>query len=77
MRLLSTLLEQLVAVRLLVLAQRQADDVDVVLLHRPLQRQTPAAADLEQRHTRLEVEPVEVLVDVGDLRFGQRDVGAR
>ena len=68
------LAEQLVAVGLLVLAQRQADDVDVVLLHRPLQRQAPAAADLEQRHARLEVQLVEVLVDLGDLRLGQRDV---
>ena len=68
------LAQQLGAVRLLVLAQRQADDVDVVLLHRALQRQAPAAADLEQRHARLEVEPVEVLVDVGDLRLGQRDI---
>ena len=56
--------------------QRQADDVDVVLLHRPLQRQAPAAADLEQRHARLEVELVEVQVDVGDLRLRQRDIGA-
>src|SRR5258705_33418 len=68
--------QQLVAVGLLVLGERQPDDVDVVLLHRALQGQTPAAADLEQRHARLEIEPVEVLVDVGDLRLRQRDVRA-
>ena len=67
--------QQLVAVGLLVLRQRQADDVDVVALHRPLQRQAPAAADLQQRHARLEVELVEVQVDIGDLRLRQRDIG--
>src|SRR5690606_24386894 len=68
------LLQQLRTVRLLIPRQRQADDVDVVLLDRPPQGQTPTAPDVEQGHPRLEVELVEVEVDIGDLRVGQRGV---
>ena len=68
--------QQLLAVGVLVLRQRQTDDVDVVLLQRALHRGAPAAADVEQRHARLEIELVEVEVDLGDLRFLQRHVVA-
>src|SRR5271165_6687074 len=36
----------------LIAAERDADDVDVVLLHRSDQRPAPPAADVEQRHSR-------------------------
>ena len=47
------LIEQLLAVGVLVFGQGQADDVDVVLLDGALHRRTPAAADVEQGHPRL------------------------
>ena len=63
-------------VRLLVLAQSQADDVDVVLLDRPHHRRTPAAADVEQRHAGLEAELAKGEVDLGELRLLERHVVA-
>ena len=50
------LVEQLLAQRALVAAERQADDVDVVLLDGSAHRRTPAAADVEQRHPRPQIE---------------------
>ena len=59
------------AVGLLISAQCQTDHVDVVLLHGALQGQAPAAADIKQGHTWPEVKPLQMLIDVGDLRLGQ------
>jgi hypothetical protein len=53
------LVETLLHVRLLVAAQGQADDVDVVPLERPDDGGAPAAADVEQRLTRLQPELAE------------------
>ena len=47
------LVQQLLAEGGLVLAQGQADDVDVVALDRALHHRTPTAADVKQRHPRL------------------------
>ena len=51
----------------LVFAQRQADDVDVVLLDRAHHRRTPATADVEQRHAGLQPQFAERQVDLGPL----------
>src|ERR1700712_2563094 len=56
---------------LLVLAQREADDVDVVVLQRALERRAPAATDVEQGHARLEAQLAKRQVDLGDLCFLQ------
>ena len=61
---------------LLVAAQRQADDVDVVFLQSAVDRGAPAAADVEQSHPRLEAEFAEGQVDLGQLRFLERHVVA-
>ena len=63
-------------VGVLVLAQRQADDVDVILLECAVQGRAPAAADVEQGHSRLEPELAQRQVDLGDLRFFKRHVVA-
>ena len=64
------------AVGVLVLAQRQADDVDVVLLHgalhggpQPQPMSSSVMPGLRSSLSRLQV-------DLGDLRLFQRDVGA-
>ena len=62
--------------RLLVLAQRQTDDVDVVPLEGAVQGGTPAAADVEQCHAWLEAQLAERQVDLGDLRLLERHVVA-
>lgn len=56
----------------LVFAERQADDVDVVLLHGVAHGGTPAAADVEQRHSRLEVQLVQRELALGVLGLFQR-----
>ena len=61
---------------LLVAAQGQADDVDVVALEGSVDGGAPAAADVEQRHARLEAELAEGQVDLGDLGFLKRHVVA-
>ena len=66
--------EQMLAVDALVLAQRQADDVDVVVLDRALHDRTPAATDVEQRHSGLQVELAQREVDLGHLRVFERHV---
>ena len=66
----------LLDVSLLVAAQRQADDVDVVALHGTAHRGAPAATDVEQRHAGLETELAQGQVDLGDLRLFQRHVVA-
>ena len=66
--------EPLLDVGLLVLAQRQPDDVDVVFLDRPHHGRAPAATDVEQRHAGLEVKLAQRQIDLGDLRLFQRDV---
>ncbi len=61
--------QHLLGAGVLVLGQCQADDVDVILLDGSLHRGAPAAADVQQRHARLEVQLVQVEVDFGDLGF--------
>ena len=61
---------------LLVTAQRQAEDVDVVALQRAVDRGAPAAADVEQRHAGLQSELAEGEVDLGELCFLERHVVA-
>ena len=56
--------------------QGQADDVNVVLLDRPHHRGAPPAADVDQRHARLEAQLAERQVDLGHLRFFERHVVA-
>ena len=63
-------------VGLLVAAQRQADDVDVVAFDGAVQSGAPAAADVEQRHARLQAELAEGQVDLGDLGLFERHVVA-
>ena len=70
------LVEQLLHVGLLVLAQRQTDDVDVVFLDRPHHGRAPAAADVEQRHPGLQGQLAQRQIDLGDLRLLQRHVVA-
>jgi hypothetical protein len=60
----------------LVLGQRQADHVDVVLLDRAAHRAAPAAADVEQRHPGFQAELAQRQVDLGLLGFLQRHVVA-
>jgi hypothetical protein len=61
---------------LLVLAEGQADDVDVVFLDGPHHRRAPAAADVEQRHPGLQAQLAQRQVDLGALRLFQRHVVA-
>ncbi len=70
------LVEHLLHVGGLVLAQRQPDDVDAILLDRPAHGRTPAAADVEQRHARLKAQLAQRQVDLGDLCLFQRHVVA-
>jgi hypothetical protein len=63
-------------VGLLVAAQCQADDVDVVFLQGAVDRGAPAAADVEQSHPRREAEFAEGQVDLGELCFLERHVVA-
>ncbi len=56
---------------LLIAAQGQPDDVDVVLLDRPAHRGAPAAADVEQRHPGLQAQLAQRQVDLGELRLVQ------
>ena len=60
----------------LVLAERQADDVDVVFLDRAQHRGAPAAADVQQRHPGLQPQLAQRQIDLGDLRLFQRHVVA-
>jgi len=64
------------AVLTLVAAQRDTDDVDVVLLYGELQRAAPPASDVEQRHPRLEAELSQRQIELGVLRLFQRHVVA-
>ena len=66
----------LLDVGLLILAQRQADDVDVVVLDGAHHGRAPAAADVQQRHARLEAEFAQRQIDLGDLRLFERHVVA-
>ncbi len=66
--------EQVLDVVGLVLAQGEADNVDVVALHRAHHGGAPAAADVEQSHARLESEFAQREIDLGDLRLFQRHV---
>jgi hypothetical protein len=50
------LVQTLLHVRLLIAAQRQTDDVDVIALERTNDRGAPPAPDIEQCHPRLEPE---------------------
>ncbi len=68
--------EQLLDVGLLVLRQGEPDDVHVVLLDRAHQRRAPAAADVEQRHVRLQAQLAQRQVDLGDLSLLKRHVVA-
>ena len=63
-------------VGLLVAAQGQADDVDVVALDRALHGGAPAAAHVEQRHAGPEAELAQGQIDLGDLRLFQGHVVA-
>jgi hypothetical protein len=64
------------AVNLLVLAQRQADDVDVVFLDSALHHRTPPATDVEKRHAGLQFQLVEREIDLRHLRVFERHVVA-
>ena len=68
------LIENLLAQGVLVLAQGQPDDVHVVLLDSALHHGGPAAADVEQCHSGLEVQLAQREVDLGDLRLFERHV---
>ncbi len=69
--------EDALDVRLLVLAEGESDDVDVVLLDGPQHRRAPpAAADVEQGHARFEAQLAQRQVDLGELSFLQRHVVA-
>ena len=68
--------ENLFHMGLLVLAQGQSDDVDVVALDGSHHGRTPAAADIEQRHAGLQAQLAQGEVDFGQLRFFQRHVVA-
>ncbi|GAA44290.1 hypothetical protein NCGM2209_0892 [Mycobacterium tuberculosis NCGM2209] len=59
----------------LVFAQGQADDVDVVLGDRVSHGGTPAAADVEQRHAGLKVQLVQCQLALRVLRLFQRHIG--
>ena len=61
-------------VGLLVAAQCQADGVDVVAFDGSAQSGAPAAADVEKRHTGLQIELAEGEVDLGHLGLFQRHV---
>ena len=58
---------------MLVLGQRQTDDIDVVLLHRPSRGRAPAAPDIQQRHAGLQAQLAQRKVDLGNLGLCQRD----
>ena len=60
----------------LVSGQGEADDVHVVLLDGAAHGGTPAAADVEQRHSRCEAEFSEGEVDLGCLGLFERHVVA-
>jgi hypothetical protein len=68
--------EQLLDVCGLIAAQRQADDVDIVSLDRPLHCRAPTAADIKHFHAGIEAEFVQHKVDLGDLGLFQRHVVA-
>ena len=70
------LVEHLLHMNGLVLGQRETHHVDVVLLDGAPHGGPPAAADIEQRHTRLQPELGQREVDLGELRLLQRDVPA-
>lgn len=61
--------EQTPTVGVLILAQGQADDVDVVVLDGAPHRRTPPAADVEQRHARRQIQLGKVQIDLGELRL--------
>lgn len=58
----------------LVVAEGEADDVDIVFFVGAEHGRTPAAADVEQRHARLQVAFAEREVDLGPLRLLERHV---
>jgi hypothetical protein len=60
----------------LVAAQRDADDVDVVALQGEFQRAAPPATGVEQRHAGLEVQLAQREVELRDLRLVERHVVA-
>ena len=68
--------EELFDVRLLVPAQGQTHDVDVVLFHRAHHRGAPAATDVEQRHTRPQLKSVKCEVDLRKLCLFERHIVA-
>src|SRR5246500_4884319 len=53
----------------LILAQGQADDIDVVLVQGSVDTGTPAAADIQQRHPRLQTQLAERQVNLCELRL--------
>ena len=59
--------KKLFDVFILVLADRQPDDVDVVLFSRPRQRRPPATADVEDRHPGFEIELAQYEVNLRHL----------
>lgn len=59
---------------LLVTAQRQPDDVDVVFLDRPAHRGTPTAADVQQGHSGFQAKFAQRQVDLRELRFLERHI---
>src|SRR6185312_8303588 len=61
-------------VRLLIAAEREPDDVDVIPLEPPDDGGAPPAPDVEQCHARLQSELAQREVDLGDLRLFQGHV---
>src|SRR4029450_11761583 len=68
--------ERLFGVVMLILRQSQADDIDVIAFDRPAQGGAPAASDVKQGHSRLQVELAERQVDLGELSLFERYVVA-
>ena len=62
--------------RLLVPAQGQTHDVDVVLFHRAHHRGAPAATDVEQLHARPQLKTVKCEVDLRKLCLFERHIVA-
>ncbi len=72
------IVEEVLDVQRLILAQGQADDIHVILFferahHR---RAPPPATDVEQRHARLESQLSQRQIDLRDLRLFQRQIVA-
>ena len=66
--------ERLLCVVILILRQRQPDDIDVVAFDGPPHGGAPAAPDVEQCHTRPQAELAERQIDLGESLFERHAV---